>query len=103
MFYGSNCRVGDGWVLFPASGFQSGGQANVTLASVYWEQSDQNYPGNCPTSYSPSPPLTSWQHQTGFNFGGVNGNPVKTMNTVISYHGFKSSNSVLEVFYFTRE
>lgn len=102
MFYGSNCRVGDGWVLFPANGFLSGGQAKVTIADRYWEQSDQNYPGNCPTGYS-TPPLTSWEHQTGFNFGGVNGNPTKVMDTLISYHGFKSSTSILEVFYFTRE
>src|ERR1043166_2608818 len=111
-FYGSSCRVGDGWVLFPASGFLSslGGQAPVAIADVYWEQTDQNYPGHCPLS-SATPPLTTWQcmgtscspSRTGFTFGGVNSNPQKTMDTVVSYHGFKSATSTLEVFYFTRE
>ena len=112
-FYGSSCRVGDGWVLFPAAGFLSslGGQTRVTIADVYWEQSDQNYPGHCPVSYA-TPPLTTWQcmgascspqQTTPFNFGGVNSNPSKTMDTIISYHGFKSVTSTLEVFYFTRE
>jgi len=112
-FYGSSCRVGDGWVLFPATGFLSslGGQTRVTIADVYWEQSDQNYPGHCPVSYA-TPPLTTWQcmgascspqQTTPFNFGGMNSNPSKTMDAIISYHGFKSATSTLEVFYFTRE
>jgi hypothetical protein len=41
-FYGSNCTVGSAWVLFPASGFQSGGQATITGADRYWEQSGQS-------------------------------------------------------------
>jgi hypothetical protein len=110
-FYGSNCRVGDGWVLFPGNdgAFLRPGQIMVPIADVYWEQNDQNYPGNCPSSYS-APPLTSWKCTgtscsvpgMGFNFGGLVDNP-KVMDTVISYHGFKSSTSILEVFYFTRE
>jgi hypothetical protein len=100
------CTVGGGWVLFPASGFLNGGQATVPLRGIYWEQSDGNYPGLCPTSYAA--PQTSWSYRTGFKFGGVNGNPVKRMNTVISNHGFSTSPSFLqsghlEVFYFTRE
>ncbi len=51
-FYGSNCTVGGAWVLFPASGFLTGGQATVAISDRYWEQGGQSYPGDCPTSYS---------------------------------------------------
>lgn len=106
-FFGSNCTVGGGWVLFPASGFLSSGQAAVPIADQYWEQSGQSYPGSCPPGYSTNT-QTSWKHQTNFQFGGRNGNPTKAMDTVISYHGFQSgpaflNSGHLEVFYFTRE
>jgi hypothetical protein len=106
-FFGSNCTVGGAWVLFPTSGFLSGGQSTVPIADVYWEQSGQSYPGACPSRYSTST-LTSWKYQAGFQFGGINGHPTKTMDTVISYHGFQSGfgflfSGHLEVFYFTKE
>jgi len=106
-FYGSNCRLGDGWILFPANGFLSANRATVAIADAYWEQSDQSYPGACPSKYSTST-QTSWKKQSAFKFGGVNGNPTKTMDTLVSYHGFQSSlnflfHENLEVFYFTRE
>jgi hypothetical protein len=105
-FFGANCTVGGAWVLFPASGFQVGGQATLTGSDRYWEQSGQSYPGACPTSYSSI--LTSWKYQKQFKFGGVSGNPTKTMDTMVSYHGFKNTfnfllNGHMEVFYFTRE
>jgi hypothetical protein len=78
-FYGSNCRLGDGWILFPATGFLSASQATVSIADVYWEQSDQSYPGACPAKYSTST-QTSWKKQPAFKFGGVNGNSTKTMD-----------------------
>ncbi len=106
-FYSSGCIIGGGWVLFPTTGFLKSGKTTAAIADVYWEQSGQSYPGICPAKYSTST-QTSWKYQTGFPFGGVNGNPVKTMDTVISYHGFQSSSGFLtgghlEVFYFTRE
>jgi len=94
-------------VLFPSTKFSTGGHTTVPIADVYWEQTDQAYPGACPTKYS-STTQTSWKQQTNFQFGGVNGTPKKTMDTLISYHGFQSSLGFLlsghmEVFYFTRE
>jgi len=106
-FYGSNCSEGDAWLSFPRQGFLSGGQATVPIKGIYWEQTGQSYPGGCPTSYSTNT-QTSWQLHSGFQFGGVNGNPTKTMDTLVSYHGFKATlgfltGGHLEVFYFTRE
>jgi hypothetical protein len=106
-FYGSNCTVGGAWVLFPTSGFLNGGSAMVPIKDVYWEQTGQSYPGGCPTSYS-TDTETSWQLQNAFEFGGVDGNPVKTMETMVSYHGFRPNPGFLttgqmEVDYFTRE
>lgn len=106
-FYTSDCALGGGWVLFPSSGFLNAGQTTVPIADTYWEQGGDSYPGPCPAKYSLTT-LTSWKLQTEFSFGGVHGNPVKTMDTVISYHGFQSSlgflsTGHLEVFYFTRE
>ena len=106
-FFTSNCTVGDGWVLFPVSGFLSGGQATVAIHDDYWEQNAESYPGPCPLSYSTNT-QTSWQLQSGFQFGGVNGNPTKTMDALVSYHGFKATsgfltNGHMEVNYFTRE
>ncbi|HEY3909402.1 MAG TPA: hypothetical protein VGM07_05870 [Stellaceae bacterium] len=106
-FYSTGCGIGGGWVLFPAAGFLKGGKTTAAIADVYWEQGGQSYPGACPAKYSTTT-QTSWTYQAGFPFGGVNGNPVKPMDTVISYHGFRPSpgfltHGHLEVFYFTRE
>jgi hypothetical protein len=106
-FYGSGCTVGGGWGLFPTVGFLNGSKATLAIADVYWEQTGQSYPGACPSHYSTTT-LTTWKHQPRFQFGGVNGNPTKTMDALISYHGFRSGagflqNGHLEVFYFTRE
>lgn len=106
-FFTSDCTIGGGWALFPTSGFLTAGETTIPISDVYWEQSGQSYPGACPAHYSTNT-LTSWKHQTGFQFGGVNGNPIKEMDTIISYHGFQPGpgflrNGHLEVFYFTRE
>lgn len=107
-FYSSGCTIGGGWGLFPTVGFLNGsGTATLAIADVYWEQSGQSYPGACPSHYSTTT-LTTWKYQPGFQFGGVNGNPIKTMDTLISYHGFRPGsgflqNGHIEVFYFTRE
>jgi hypothetical protein len=106
-FYSSGCTVGGGWGLFPTMGFLKESQATLPIADVYWEQTGQSYPGACPPHYSTTT-LTTWQYQPGFRFGGINGNPTKTMDTLISYHGFRAGagflhNGHLEVFYFTRE
>lgn len=106
-FYGSNCTIGGGWILFPATGFLQNGVATVPIADVYWEQGGQSYPGACPSHYS-TDTQTNWEFHRGFRFGGVNGGQTKTMDTVISYHGFRPGakflrHGHLEVFYFTRE
>ena len=107
-FYGSDCNGGDGgWVLFPRADFLRNGSAMLPISDVYWEQTGQSYPGACPSSYSTNT-QTSWQYEPRFHFGGVNGNPTKIMDTVISYHGFNPGpgflrHGHLEIFYFTRE
>lgn len=105
-FYGSDCSIG-GWILFPAAGFLQSGGATLPISDVYWEKSGQSYPGACPSRYS-TDTQTSWEFRPRYRFGGVSGNPVKTMDTVISYHGFRADprflrRGHLEVFYFTKE
>lgn len=106
-FFGSNCTIGGGWNFFPASGFLSGGQSTDQILGVYWEQGGQSFPGSCSTGYGSS--INSWQFQKGVTFGVV-GKPTKTMDAMISTHGFEpgnisdfKQNGHLEVFYFTKE
>lgn len=116
-FYGKNCELGDGWVLFPTTNFLSpegkGGEGFWPISGVYWEQNSQAFPGSCPSGYSTNT-NTLWDHIPSFEFGGVFNNPSKFMDTIISYHGFETDDGVnptnnflqqghLEVFYFTRE
>jgi hypothetical protein len=51
--------------------------------------------------------VTSWQPLPAFEFGGVDGMPVKTIDAILSIHGFVDdakfrAQGHLEVFYFTR-
>ena len=105
-FYGNGCTIGVGWAVFPPD-FLKDGTAAIPIADTYWEQTGQSYPGPCPNHYS-TDTLTSWKYQAGFQFGGINGNSTKTMDTVISYHGFRPGERFLrhghlEIFYHTRE
>lgn len=112
-FYGSDCTVGQGWVLFPVDNFLTPSEDYWPIAGVYWEQDGENYPGQCPSGYS-TDTLTVWTLESDFQFGGINGNAVKYMDALISYHGFETNDGIhpttnfiehghLEVFYFTKE
>lgn len=113
-FYGSGCTPYNGWVFFPTSFLQnlipgSSGQTSVAIRDDYWEQSSQNWPGICNgfSSFDTST-ITRWEFRPGFAFGGLNGAPVKTMDSIVSIHGYSNSptfitNGALEVFYFTKQ
>lgn len=100
-FLGSNCVAGTAWLAFPVQGFLDGGSAESQITINYWEESAESYPGPCPASYSTT--TTAWLHHPGYVFGGVDGNPVKTMDAMISYHGFCGAACSMEVFWYTRE
>lgn len=107
-FFGANCRPYDGWVFFPASVFESPepGRVEMPIHGNYWEQNGESWPGACPSSYQMHS-LTTWDFVKGNSFGGVGGNPVKTLDTLRSVHGFSTNpqflaHGHLEVFYFTR-
>jgi hypothetical protein len=105
--YGAGCTVGNGWNFFPSNNFLSGGQVTVPVADSYWEQSGQSWPGTCPVGYS-NDSQTAWQLRRGVVFGGAFGNDVKTMDALVSFHGFQPGDAFLqhgamEVFYFTKE
>jgi hypothetical protein len=116
-FYGKNCNFGDGWVLFPTSNFLTssgeGGEGYWPISGVYWEQKGQPFPGSCPNGYSTNT-NTLWELLPSFEFSGINSNPSKFMDTIVSYHGYETDDGVnptsnfmqqghLEVFYFTKE
>jgi hypothetical protein len=112
-FFGQHCSLGEGWVLFPLSNPTSAGQGFFPIAGVYWEHNQQSAPGTCPPGYSTNT-LTTWQPSSAYSFGGINGNPTKTMQALISVHGYETNdgttpttnfldNGHLELFYFTRE
>lgn len=111
-FYGSGCSYGNGWALFPTSNFLSPGQGYWPISGVYWEHNGISSPGPCPSGYSTNT-LTSWEEVKSFSFSGVNGNPVKSIDALVSYHGFETerdgktptdnflANGHIEVFYYT--
>ncbi|MGE3758595.1 MAG: immunoglobulin domain-containing protein [Pseudobdellovibrionaceae bacterium] len=112
-FFGAGCKPYGGWVIFPSTGFLTGGQNYWPISGVYWEHTGQASPGSCPAGYSTNT-LTSWNYLTVMSFGGINGNPTKAMQTIVSYHGYETHDGVtatpnfkanghLEVFYYTRE
>lgn len=111
-FYGSGCSYGNGWALFPTADFLTPGQGYWPISGVYWEHNEISSPGPCPSSYSTNT-LASWEQVKSFSFSGVNGNPVKSIDALVSYHGFETekdgytptdnflANGHLEVFYYT--
>lgn len=106
-FFSSGCTVGGGWNFFPKTNFLSAGQSTDKISGVYWEQSGSSFPGACPSGYSDS--LNSWQLVKGYAFG-VIGKPTKTMDAIVSTHGYEPNDIAgfkqhghLEVFYFTKE
>jgi hypothetical protein len=112
-FFGSKCSYGNGWAIFPTTDFLAGGQGYWPISGVYWEHNGLSSPGPCPSSYSTNT-LTSWELVKAFQFSGVNGNPAKTIDAMVSYHGFETAkdgvsptdnflqNGHLEVFYYTQ-
>lgn len=97
-WWGPRCTLGGGWVLFPTSGFVSGGSAVLPYAGMNWEQSGLTAPGTCGSTIDS---LTTWELKRNFKFGGVGGQPVKTMDAIVSYHG-NPTDDHLEIFYFTQ-
>jgi hypothetical protein len=112
-FFGNRCSFGNGWALFPTSNMLSGGEGYWPISGVYWEHNGLSSPGPCPSGYSTNT-LTSWGLSPAFAFGGVNGNAVKAVDALVSYHGFETEkdgktptdnflqNGHLEVFYYTQ-
>jgi hypothetical protein len=103
-FFGPNCRIGDGWVLYPIQDFLAGGHAKTEMAERYWEQSGMSYPGECPVRYG-TPAFTFWELKRNMRFPGTHGNPPKVMDTIVSYHGFYKygQRNHMEVFWFTQQ
>jgi hypothetical protein len=98
-FFGAGCSQGDGWRLFPTTNFLSTTerQSVSAISGVYWEQSGQSFPGNCPSGYGQT--TTLYQLVRGKSFGGMVGNPVKIMDALMVTH----IGGNIERFYFTRE
>ena len=104
-FFGPNCALGDAWVYFPSSSFlnYTGGASAVTPISgnIYWEQNLLSYPGNCVSNYDY--PTTFWQTKA-TSFGGLDGNPVKTMDAMVAFHNYHPTAQYnLEVYWFTQQ
>jgi hypothetical protein len=113
-FWGSGCTDYNGWVFFPTSFLSNltpgaSGSINQPIRGDYWEANGENWPGSCNVfSGFNNSTLTSWQFVPQYAFGGLNGAPVKYMDTIISTHGFQNtaqfaSSGGLEVFYFTKQ
>lgn len=106
-FFGPNCAVGGGWLLFPIKNFTTGAITPLTIAGNYWQQSGQAFPGNC-SSVPATPAQSEHRFLKDFAFGGVNGGIVKKMDAIQTIHGFEPNSGFLqaghlEIFYFTRE
>jgi hypothetical protein len=109
-FFGAGCKPYNGWVFFPVAALDarliSPGSAQMPIRGVHWEKNGEPFPGPCPTAYR-TDVVTSWQPLPAFQFGGIGGNPVKTLPAVLSVHGFTRkpgflARGHLEVFFFTR-
>eukprot|EP00602_Paraphysomonas_sp_CaronLab_P003780 CAMPEP_0185033064 /NCGR_PEP_ID=MMETSP1103-20130426/21690_1 /TAXON_ID=36769 /ORGANISM="Paraphysomonas bandaiensis, Strain Caron Lab Isolate" /LENGTH=450 /DNA_ID=CAMNT_0027569201 /DNA_START=315 /DNA_END=1667 /DNA_ORIENTATION=- len=111
-FFGEGCEVGNGWALFPTSNITESSEGYWPISGRYWERDGQNWPGECPTGYSTNT-LTLWEMVSDYTFGGINGNNEKSIDTLISYHGYETDDGItptqnfldnghLEVFYFTQ-
>lgn len=97
-FYGNNCAFSDGWILSKTQGYSASGSTTATLKLVGWEKLGQSFPGTCPTSYDSA--NTWWQEYPGLTFGGINGAPTKTMDSLVSHH---EGIGHIEKFYFTKK
>ncbi len=100
-FFGANCSTNDAWLFFPTSNFMAGGSVQAAIGGNSWGQNYNVAASTCPPGYSN--PVTTWEFKS-VTFGGINGNPSKTMNAMISYHGFvPGAEAAMEVFWFTQQ
>ena len=112
-FYGSGCTPYNGWVFFPTSILSTlspstSGSTTVAIMDDYWERNGQSWPGVCNafSNFNRST-ITSWEFKPQFAFGGINGAPMKYIDTIISSHGYSNDPSFvtkghIETFYFTK-
>jgi len=105
-FFGANCALEGGWLSFPTQNFLRGGEARSVIAGIYWEHRAESFPGSCPGSFETT--QTDWRLQPNVMFGDIINNSTKQMDTVISYHDYKTTpeflaNGHMEVFYFTQQ
>jgi hypothetical protein len=109
-FYGSGCTPYNGWVFFDLASLRPSGivdgSAYVPITGRYWEHNGEPSPGACPSSYSKDT-LTTWEWIKEFPFGGIGGNPIKTLDAIRVVHGLQQTAAFaaqghLEVFYFTK-
>jgi hypothetical protein len=111
-------RPFNGWVFFSQNLLNSPTRTftvKAPIAGRYWEQNGEYWPGTTPTSLG-TDSETTFRIVKNCPFGGMNGNPVKTMDAIKVVHGYQSAvpqgNQVLhdqfmqkghlEVFYFTQ-
>jgi hypothetical protein len=111
-FFGPECRPFGGWVFFPVSFLKelrpgAEGKGIFPIRGSYWEQRGDPWPGQCePGRGFSTTTLTTWTFEQAHPFGGVNGAKRKTIDAIVSTHGFplppESIRSFgLERFYFT--
>ena len=83
--------------------------AGVTSA---WEENNQPWPGLCPDLFVRDQ-IYTWKYVPGFLFGGINGASKKTLDTVVTTMGLRTTSDAaamqrwldyghLESFYFTQ-
>ncbi len=112
-FYGSGCTPYNGWVFFPTSILSTlspgtSGSTTMAIMDDYWERNGQSWPGVCNVfSNFNRNTITSWEFKPQFAFGGINGAPIKYIDTIVSSHGYSNDPSFvtsghIETFYFTK-
>jgi hypothetical protein len=112
-FFGAACKPYNGWVFFPTSFLTSlarnaSGEAMIPIVGSAWEHNGEPWPGHCAPGRQglSARTVTTWEYQPSFVFGGMNGAPNKTIDAIISTHGFvagagPNARFHLERFYFT--
>jgi hypothetical protein len=80
----------------------------MAIMDDYWKRNGQSWPGVCNafSSFNRNT-ITSWEFKPLFAFGGINGAPIKYIDTIVSSHGYSNDPSFvtaghIETFYFTK-